>query len=81
METKKAIGQDRKVITKYEENTIVNAAVERDDEWRHTVLSRVDSVIALVAAEVPWQMFFQALQIIISTSASPSTRQRFGRGL
>jgi len=30
---------------------IVNTAVKRSDEWGHTVLSRVDSVIDLVAAE------------------------------
>ena len=31
-------------------DSIANATVERDDEWGHTVLSRVDSVIDLVVA-------------------------------
>ena len=57
METKKPLGRREsihEVRTMSCKDSIANAAFERDDEWGHTVLSRVDSVIDLVAAEAKY---------------------------
>jgi len=53
VETKKSLCKRKsihEVRTMSCKDSIANATVERDDEWGHTVLSRVDSVIDLVVA-------------------------------
>jgi len=57
VETKKPLRKrksTREVRTMSCKDSIANAAVERHDEWEHTVLSRVDPVIDLVDSEAKY---------------------------